>query len=155
RLRSLFALALVMSTCSAVADSRDDEIRLDACSSVASTILLGRTVTSETAANVELCNAHGQCLNFKHFIEENGKAMPSLTCPKGATAAPVRPELFRGVFQSACALAAQGILKIKISSNLSDLIALCNRRPDKQSCVDTKDFIEAHNNGDAGGLTCE
>ncbi len=149
-----FALALVVSTRSAVADYRDD-IRLDACKFVAQEALLRTVATPNSSANIELCNAHEQCLNYKHFIEQHGKAVPSLTCARAATSAPPKPDEFKYIFEIACAMAATGILTGAVSGNLQGQVALCNEHPDKQSCVDTKNFIASRRNGDSGGLTCE
>ena len=148
----LFVLALVVSTRSATADYRD-EVGKDACRFVAQEALLGIKTTPNPAPNVALCNAHEQCQNFRRFIEQYGKVVPSLTCAKAA--APPKPDQFNDIFENACALVATGVLTKVISGNLQDEIALCNKHPNKQSCMDTKAFIMSNNSGNPGGLTCK
>ncbi len=50
-------------------------------------------------------------------------------------------------------MAATTILTGSPVGNLQDSIAMCNRNPNRQSCIDTKNFIESH--GNSSGLTCK
>jgi hypothetical protein len=154
RLLLLLAFALVVPTRSAVADYRDD-IGRSACGYVAQTVLLGIKTGPNPARNIALCNANEQCLNFKHFIEQYGKTVPSLTCAEAAMSPPAKSNQFKAIFDNACTLVATDILTKAGNGNLQDEIALCNKHPDKQSCLDTKSFIASQRNGDSGGLTCE
>lgn len=59
------------------------------------------------------------------------------------------------VFENACAVSASWILTGVVVGNPQDNIALCNKHPDRESCLMTKTFIAQRNHGDTRGLTCD
>lgn len=78
---------------------------------------------------------------------------PKPTAAQGAEPQP--SSSLMAIFENACAMAATQILTGVKVGDLERAIALCNKHPDRKSCQQTKQFIEAHNHGDAAGVTCE
>jgi hypothetical protein len=162
------ALAVLASVGNAIArdDISKEELANTACKAAADLILNGLDV--DAAGPVEVCNAHPRrevCLSTKRFIEQHGKTAPKLNC-EGASAAPAnaddqpvdRPGAAPAVVDEAtaelaCAQVATGILTGVVQGNIRDSIALCNRHPNRQQCLDIKTFIELRGKV-APGLTC-
>ncbi len=164
----MWALATLALVGNAVArdDISKEELANTACKMAADRILVGLPL--DAAGAIEVCNAHPRrevCLRTKRFIEQHGKTAPKLTC-EGASSAPAnadnlpvnRPEAAPAVVDEAtaalaCAQVATGILTGVVQGNIREEIALCNRHPKRQECLDTKAFIETRGKV-APGLTC-
>ena len=172
---SRFLLLTFLVSVTSPAFARDDvsssvdAIATNACAMLATKILTGVDV-GDMGKSILLCNAHPrreECFNTQRLIAKYGKAAPGLTCgvataaPAGpvsddtarpSAAAPTQAEI--DLAENACAMVATTILTGAPVGNLADSIAICNRHPNKRSCLDTKNFIASQNNGDAHWLTC-
>lgn len=86
-----------------------------------------------------------------------GNAIAQGPAPQGNNTARPPSDIetnIRAIYENACAMAATGILTGAPIGNIPDEIALCNKHPNKQTCLDTKQFIELRGKA-APGLTCE